>query len=391
MGNAAAKISRWAALALLPFLLACTSSTLKKPTSANIQPLFEYPGSPNLQMAMEQMPRPALLAMTEDMRNYIDRHINTLRNTQQRMKALHQSLRSDAMLGIDYDLDADGSAVEVFQRGSANCLSYAHLFIAMARYAGLKASYHLLDLSPQWNRNGEQVALSQHLNVLVTLRQGWSYMVDIDPVSRTEITETRSISDVTAIALHHNNLAMKSLFAEDLENAYLHSVRALSYSPEIDFLWVNLGAVYSRAGNQGASAAAYRTALQINPASAQAMNNLMVLHLRRGEKELAHYWARQIKQYRTRNPYFHAALGEQAETDGNLQQAVRHYEAAIQRKKDDPELYYRLGRLHGELQHPDQAVKYLQLAVDKASLVSRRETYQALLKQYSATTLASLL
>ena len=391
MGNAAAKISRWAALALLPFLLACTSSTLKKPTSANIPPLFEYPGSPNLQIALEQLPRPDLLAMTEDMRNYIDRHINTLRNTQQRMRALHQSLRSSAMLGIDYDPVADGSAAEVFQRGSANCLSYAHLFIAMARYAGLKASYHLLDLRPEWSRHGDQVALSQHLNVLVTLRQGWSYMVDIDPVSRTEITETRSISDVTAIALHHNNLAMKNLFAEDLENAYLHSVRALSYSPEIDFLWVNLGAVYSRAGNQGASAAAYRTALQINPASAQAMNNLMVLHLRRGEKKLAQYWARQIKQYRARNPYFHAALGEQAETDGDLRQAVRHYEAAIHRKKDDPELYYRLGRLHGELQHPDQAVKYLQQAVDKASLVSRRETYQALLKQYSATSVASLL
>ena len=83
-----------------------------------------------------------------------------------------------------YDMSADGTAAEAFASGRANCLSYAHLFVALARYAGLDANYQSLTLRPEWSRHGDRVALRQHVNVRVDLRGGEQYMVDIDPVSR---------------------------------------------------------------------------------------------------------------------------------------------------------------------------------------------------------------
>ncbi len=379
----AGTILRWTVLVLasLPILAACTSTTSTRPDANGIVPLHDHGGGVTAQMAAQRAPTPDLLFMTDAMRDFVDRYVNTLKNPWQRLQVLHQSLRSDALLGIDYDYRADGTAAEVFTRGTANCLSFAHLFVAMARHAGLDASYHLLDLRPQWSRLGAQVVRSQHINVLVRLDHDRHFMIDIEPVDRHHIAESNPIPDVVATALHHNNLAMAHLFEEQLETAYLHAVRALTFGPEIDFLWVNLGAVYARADNHFASADAYRTALQIDPASPSAMNNLMIFHQRRGEAELAQHWAARIRHYRARNPYYHASLGERAAAAGNLQQAVRHFEAAIRRKRNDAELYYQLGRIYGELQRPKQAVKYLQLAVDGAQLAQQRDKYLALLKR----------
>ena len=381
---------RVAAFAWLPLLLACTAGSGVKPDIAAISPLYQHPGSPTVISAAELAPTPDLLAMTPEMRDFVDRYVRTAPTKRQRLRMLHSSLRSNALLNLDYDPEADGTAAEAFESGRANCLSYAHLFEAMARYAGLKADYHLLDLRPEWSRHGDRVAIRQHVNVLVTLARNQQYMVDIDPVRRSAIADSKTIGDGVARSLHHNNLAMGYLFAGETDTAYLNAVRALELSPEIDFLWLNLGAIYSRAGNERASERAYHSALALNPGSRSAMNNLMVLHDRRGEFAQAEFWEAQILSHRQRNPYYHAYLGELASEQGEYEQARRHFQDAIKRKRDDAELYYWLGKVYLDLQEPQLAIRYIQQAVESAQLVSQREEYQALLDQLIKPALAAM-
>ena len=143
-----------------------------------------------------------------------------------------------------YDPEAGGTARDAFHRGTANCLSYASLFVALAREAGLDADYQWLEVSPRWMRDGERVTVRLHVNVLVKLGQGEQFMVDIDPLESRDIAGSRQISDTDALALYHSNIAMNALADEHTEEAWLQAVRALQLSPGTAHLWVNLGAVY---------------------------------------------------------------------------------------------------------------------------------------------------
>jgi transglutaminase-like putative cysteine protease len=133
-----------------------------------------------------------LLATTEEMREFVALHTRGNNYSRTRLMSLHWAVKSPGMLGMRYDPFAEGNARQAFERGTANCLSYAHMFIALAREAGLDARYQWMEVRPEWHRMGERVAVRLHVNVLVRMRDGSEYTVDIDPLSRTEVAGTRA-------------------------------------------------------------------------------------------------------------------------------------------------------------------------------------------------------
>ena len=322
---------------------------------------------------------PELLAMDDAMRAFVDQYVTG--SQRQRLQSLHRSLRSQAMVGIDYDPSADGTAAEVFHSGAANCLSYAHLFVTMARYAGLDARYLSVSLRPEWARHGEQVALRKHVNVVVRLRNGEEYVVDIDPVSRERVASARILKDREAAALYHSNRAMEALFLQDRVRAYAESVRSLSLGGNIDYLWVNLGAIYRGAGQDDAAEAMYHRALALNPDSPTAMNNLAVLYYDRGELEESLRWENRVRKRRESNPFYHYYLGELAEAEGDSELALVHYLNAIDLQETEAEFYFRVARLYLAMQRPQESRSYAEQAVQRSRLVGERKAYQLFLQQ----------
>jgi tetratricopeptide (TPR) repeat protein len=283
---------------------------------------------------------------------------------------------SPALVGIEYDPAADGTAAFAFEQGKANCLTYAHLFVAMARYVGLDARYLSLTLRPEWSRHGERVALRQHVNVLVRLRNGEQYMVDIDPVPRQRVASADILSDKEAYALYHGNLAMDALLFERKEEAYAHALKALELSDNLDYLWVNLGAIYSRNGQSEAAENAYQTALDINDDSPSAMNNLAVLYNAQGQYELAEQWAERVIKHRDRNPYYHYYLGAESEAQGDYERAIAYYLEAIELKDSDAEFHFRLAKLYFSLQKPAESIRYTEQAIERARLTGELKMYR---------------
>ena len=154
---------------------------------------------------------PELLNTDQAMRDFVALYTDGVSSDRQRLITLHRAIAGRGALGVQYDPLADGGAQEVFYRGSANCLSYAHLFVALAREAGLDASYQWLELRPEWTRMGERVVVRRHVNVSVNLGSGGHYMVDIDPRPTRDIAGTREIGDRQAQALYHSNIGMQAL------------------------------------------------------------------------------------------------------------------------------------------------------------------------------------
>ena len=377
-------------LLLSVFLAGCASSARHSRSVADLAPLH-LPGQTLPVAAVAQrVHTPDLLATDQDMRDFVARYTGEVRNERQRLNMLHRAIIGRGSLGMEYDPLAGGDAREVFHRGSANCLSYASLFVALAREAGLDASYQWLEVRPQWTRLGERIMVRLHVNVAVALRSGDQYMVDIDPLPSRDIAGSRRISDRDAEALYHSNIAMEALADEDLTEAWLQAVRALQLSPQIPHLWVNLGAIYRMAGQHREAEGSYLYALQLDPWDRSAMNNLVVLYGMEGREKDRSYWERQVAVYRDNNPYYHAWLGDQAGERGDWQQALAHYEEALQLLPDDSAMLYATGMLYYRMDELEQASSYLQRAIETATLRSDIDGYELQLEAVKSRMVAGI-
>jgi Flp pilus assembly protein TadD len=364
-----ARQSRAAGLLSVILVLALTAcATTRSPTLAlaQITPLQFDGRAITVDEISTLAPTPDLLAVDDDMRAFVKTYTEELRSDRQRMHALHQSIKSNAILGVKYAPDAEGNAVDVFHRGTANCLSYAHLLVALAREAGLDANYQWVKVRPQWSRVGERVALRLHVNVTIKLRHGEKFTVDIDPLQPSETTGTRELSDKDAIALYHNNIGMEALARNEVETAWAHAVRALQLSPDMSLLWVNIGAIYRLAGQHEAAEHSYMYALQLNSFERSAMNNLVVLYDLEGREEESKYWSDRVARYRTNNPYYHAWLGDKAGETADWPQALMHYSDALRLSPEDSRLQYAVGLIHYQLGDFDESVSYISKAIDMA-------------------------
>ncbi|MFT7289402.1 MAG: transglutaminase-like putative cysteine protease, partial [Halieaceae bacterium] len=202
----------WGRLLPLLFALLCGCAALPEWRFDAAQvPSLQYDGRVyTVGDARAQVQTPDLLALNDEMREFVALHTSHSSNSRNRLLALHSAIKSPGILDMQYDPYAEGDARTVFARGRANCLSYAHLFVAMARESGLDARYQWMEIRPEWQRIGERVAVRLHVNVHVRAG-GEEYVIDIDPLNRHDVAGTRQISDRDARALFHNNNAMMAL------------------------------------------------------------------------------------------------------------------------------------------------------------------------------------
>ena len=174
---------------------------------------------------------------------------------------------------------------------------------------------------------------------------------------------------------------MEALFQHDNALAYAHAVKALSLGGNIDYLWVNLGAIYRSAGQDTAAEAMYLRALELNPDSPSAMNNLALLYYNRGELEASRRWEERVRERRQINPFYHYHLGELAEAEGDTDRALEHYLDAIDLEQTEAEFYFRVARLFLSMRRYEQSRSYAEKAIEHARLVGERKTYESFLKQ----------
>ena len=319
---------------------------------------------------------PDLLALDDDMRHFVDTYAGPRGSQRSRVMNIHQAVKSAGILDMRYDPFADGTAQDAFHSGTANCLSYANLFVALAREAGLNASYQWLEVRPQWTRMGERVAVRLHVNVLIKTNRGEQYMIDIDPLPSRDVAGSRLLSDADAEALYHNNIAMDALAEEDIETAWMHLVKALQLSPRMGQLWVNLGATYRRSGQLEAAERSYFRALSHDGGDRSAMNNMVVLYDQMGREEEKAYWVDRVERYRLNNPYYHTWLGDKAAEEGDWLAAQGHYDDALDRLPDDSRLLYSAGLIRYQLGDLDGASEFISRAMEEATLRRDVEDYR---------------
>ncbi len=91
-----------------------------------------------------------VLALDQDMRDFLNEHVNPNRGYFLKMHDLIYAMISDGTFGLEYD-ESTRTAEETFHARHGNCLSFTNMFVAMAREVGIDASFQEIEIPPSWS------------------------------------------------------------------------------------------------------------------------------------------------------------------------------------------------------------------------------------------------
>ena len=322
-----------------------------------------------------QVTQPSLdeiLAIDDEMRAYVDTRLSNVAFDGAKLRRLIQAMIDDGLLSLNYDANLSNSAIETFHQRAGNCLSFSNLFVALAREAGLKVSFQLVDIPPSFSTDGELILLNNHINVVVeSIRIGPNFtrehVVDFNTAEYNGNYPTRSVSDNYVLALYHSNLAVEAMTNGDYRKAFTNLKQGINLEPGIAELWINLGVFYSRHDQYEFAIQAYQQALINKPNSKSALGNLANVYEHTGQFDLAEQYQKRVDRYQQRNPYYHYFLAKSAYYESDYELALQQLKTAIRMKNDEHQFYFLEGL--SQLQLADQS------AAD-ASFVKARDTAQ---------------
>jgi len=319
-----------------------------------------------------------ILALNDEMRNFVAAKVGDDPQARSRLRKLVRGMIDDGLLTLDYDANLTYTATETFNSRQGNCLSFSLLFAALAREAGLDATFQMVDIPPSFRADGELILLNNHINLRIKgvrrdINFAGDYVVDFNTAEYNGNYDTRKVDDNYAIALYYSNVAVESMQAADWQTAFRYLKKGIETDPGIAGLWVNLGVLYSRNEQLDKAVQAYEQALSVQPSNRSALVNMASALHDLGREEEAEYFSKQVTYYRNRNPYYHYSLAQTAYQEQRTDDAIGHLAEAVKLKDDEHQFYFLRGLIYEQLEDYDLAARSYRKAKDtaeKADLVS---------------------
>ncbi len=297
----------------------------------------------------DELPDRQLLDLDREMKAFALDATANFRSQHTRLRRLLGTMINSGLLSLDYQGEATLTARETFYARRGNCLAFTNLFVALAREAGLQATYQQVDIPEVWTGDGDLAMLNLHVNVLVrvdtpsfagrTAPSGPNdyrdFVVDFNEARFQTLYTQRPVSDEYVEALFYNNLAVNAMRAGEIREAMVYFAKAIRAHQEVPAVWTNLGVLYARNRAPAYAESAYHQALRIDGSYNPAIGNLARLYEQRGEIALADAYRERIRRYQQRNPYYHFFVSERAFSEGHPDEALRSVDRAIRLHKED--------------------------------------------------------
>ena len=379
------------AIGLLVFTGCSTTSRL--PVGEQIPPLHIEGETYNAHRAAAIHPDINPLAIDPSVEELLDHELNPNDTTYKKVRDINALILEPNKLAIGYDTLVTGTAQETLDNKIANCVGYSHLFIAMARYAGMDAHYQEVEIKPTWRKQGEWLVSSRHINVYGRADRLGDYHSDIDLSVRYRTLSSRPISDESALALHYNNIAMDHLVAGRSLDAFSYLSKALLADHQREDLWANLGTIFKRNNQLEAAKWSYRRALKEKPGFSTAIVHLLsVAELEEDTTEIERLNRKLKRLYRT-NPWFYAQQAHAAINDNRWPDALKSIQRAIDMLESEFEFYLTAYQIALRTDNQALVTEYLaraqELAIDRQHelIEQATEIQQQFLQSQQPTTL----
>jgi Flp pilus assembly protein TadD len=297
-------------------------------------------------------------------------------SAEQKLRALSKLFERNGGLGLRYELLANGTAADTLEQRIGSCLSFTHLYIALARRVGLDARYREVVTVPQWDRAGEYALLNRHVVAYGEIPFRGAYTMDFGLVEGDLQQFGRVVSDDRARAQHFNNNGADALTGGDPARAVSYFNRALIIDPALPYVWSNLGTAYMRLGDPTRAEIALRHAQRLAPFDVTPLNQLARLYSLNGDFARATAYIERAGAARLRNPYVLYQQGLEARTSGEFDRAIDLFRRALRVQPDEVHFLIELGATYRLTGRIDRAKKTL---FEAAALVDTVEERSALI------------
>ncbi len=302
------------------------------------------------------------LYISDEVKKLIDDYIRPRDSEETRVDKLQDLLYGDEFLNVQYSNEKTQTAMESYFAREGNCLSIMNLYIAMARHVGLDANFQVVDVQPSWDRRGDLLVLSRHINASGRISARRTYIVDFTPeIALQQLTST-IVTDQDARSLYFNNLGVEALIDDEFEQALVYFKNALFLDDDSSIGWNNIGSTYNRLGNVEYAEYSYRMAFSTDDNNATAINNLAKYYRRTGNLQLAREYEKAIERFNKQNPYYHFAQGSTAFDNNKLDAARLAFRKALKLKEEEPDFYFALASVHKLMGDDAAARRYAESA-----------------------------
>ena len=368
-------------ICLVSLGLGCSSGTLGH-ENAKIAPSELLAGAPldGVQEPSGLVANEDVLALSAEMKEFLDANVSRKATIGVRMNQLIDAIINEGTFGLVFD-GRTRTASETFRQRRGNCLAFSNMFVAMARYADLEATYQEVQIPPDWAFENDVFLLNRHVNVYVDLGPLDDHVVDFNIDDFKASYTMNKISDARARAHYFNNMGVETMQSGDTASALAYFRRAIAdndrnFSPA----WSNLGTLYSRNGHPDYAEAAYLQALRVDSQDLVAMSNLARFYERQGDTELASLYRKKVVDHRRENPYYRYQRARDAYTAGDYDTAISHLKYAIRKKDNEDEFYFLLSLCHLQKGNERSAQRWLAKAEQIAATDALKRRYSSKLE-----------
>lgn len=334
---------------------------------------------------VSSIPDPGILETDSEMRAFVAAQVGDVKSGRERLRRLLAGMIESGLLSLDYNQVETKTAMQTFHDRVGNCISFTNLFVALGREAGLDVAYQLVDIPPLWYSDSDLVILNNHINVLVSTRFDGRVAVDFNVPEFKGNYDTHIVSDEHAFALYFNNIAMDALTDGDVETSFRYLKKAILLAADIAGPWVNLGVLYSRNGLPELALAAYRIGLKLDPDNRSALTNTAHLYRALGKTRAANRYARRIRHYQNKNPYYHYFRARYAFENGDIDAALDSVRHAIHLKDTEHQFFSLLGAINYKNGDRQAAIENFVKARELAGFASAQQLYDQKLALLAAS------
>ena len=269
-------------------------------------------------------------------------------NAADRLRRLAAWISDADGLAFRYDELRTVTASEAWVSRAGDCLSYAHLFNALARSLRLPMQYVRYRAPRGYQERGGQLLVVSHVASLYD-RDRETVLVDL---SGEELSPLRSdyqrLSDDEAAALHVSNLAMARLGRGEVAKAERLIRLLLAHTPELPDLHNNLGAVLLHRQRYGEALAVLQAAIARFPSHVPLYVNAALAAQALGKRRLADQLTAQAKAPWT-DPYVPFVRGASLLDQGRTAEGVAILRGVVARSPDSATFQVMLARGLAEL------------------------------------------
>lgn len=369
-------------------LTACVAANNDEPVLyADLQTYFHDEAFPAPAAGFTVESPPDFLTLPDNYRQQLDRRVANLDTEYARYKALRRWVYG-VFDDFEFSIEETLSLSDLNTARTYNCLTFSTLFVAAARYVNVPANFQQVFAPPYWDRSNNSWINNQHVNVAgqvdysqampyeiyippkfdtqgitsTSVTPSLDYVADINPAIVSMRSRHLTLDDQQVLSLFYSNRSMEKLLADDLGAAFRYTRTALETDPASAVAWNNLGVLYNRVHKPELAIEAFQLAIANDDQAYSAMSNLAATYRSRGEDALAIVLEEQIGAFRQQNPYYHAALAEEDFDNGNLDAAREHLLDAVERKHNESNFYHRLAIIAIQQNDTDAVLDYLNKA-----------------------------